>query len=431
MSVRDRGARFGKYELIAELPRERDAGDADLYLAAAVAPGGYATLAVIRPISPPALDDDARDELPLRARLKHANIVETYEIAAATEAALAFVATEYVEGQPLARILERIGVKGLGRGKFLRILIDVLAGLHYAHEALDDAGRPLHLAHRALTSARVFVTYDGQVKVDFLPREMDLADTRAASFAPEQARGEPADRRADIFAVGALLWEASTGTRLWGGESGEENEASGASEASGAKEASTNARALAELANGRIPSLHAAKPSVPPLLADIVARALAPNADDRYSTAMHLQADLEGFLLTSVTSDETATPKEIGRVVAHAFLEERLRTTTIVDEQLRRLRARALATKAADSAPSTTVSLLRIETVPQHLSRQPRGTTPASRPLTPHGPLAPRAVAHSLSALSLFAASRRGRVLIAAGVAFVVVLVALVLARAR
>jgi serine/threonine-protein kinase len=373
------GAWLGKYDLIAELPRE---GAEDVYLAAVIAPGGYTRLAVIRMVRPTLTGEGLFPKFLAAARigalLNHANIVETYEIsqggATGTDGAKAFVAMEYLEGQTLARMGERIGAAELGRGMRLRILVDVLAGLHHAHEAVDDAGAPLHIRHLRLAPSSVFVTYDGQVKLlDFgrfeaqeeSERTRALA-RRATYLAPEQARAEEADRRADIFAVGVMLWEASTRTPLWG---------------------ELDERAiLAELAAGRIPSLRKVDPSVPAPLADIVGRALAFAADDRYSTAMHMQTDLEGFLRAS---GDRPSPREIGRVVAHAFLEERLRTTTIVDEQLRRLRARSFSTD--DEQP---LSLLRIETLPAATPSRPgevqREMPTAPRPFTPVASLAPK-----------------------------------------
>jgi serine/threonine protein kinase len=385
---RDSGGWLGKYDLIAELPPEEAE---DVYLAASVAPGGYTKLALIRVLRALAPDGKREEEedfagrfltsARVAARLKHANIVETLEVArgqarpshdprgANVEAGEAYVASEYIEGQTLAKVIERIGPNELGRGMWLRVLVEALAGLHHAHEALDDGGAPLRLAHLHLAPSEVMVTYDGQVKVlDFGRIDPRLARDardgpesaagstslarRAPHLAPEQARGGPVDRRADIFAVGTMLWAASTRERLWGDLDG--------------------ARILSDLANGKIPLLREVDPSVPAPLADIVGRALAANPEDRYSTAIHLQTDLEGFLRAS---GDNPAPREIGRLVAHAFLEERLRTTTIVDEQLRRLRARAIATGDGTREP---VSLLRLEARPPVSARSAVLSVPTS-----------------------------------------------------
>src|SRR5205085_8354726 len=105
----------------------------------------------------------------------------------------------------------------------VRILADALAGLQYAHTLVDFDGSPLHVVHRDISPQNVFVTYDGQVKlVDFGIAKAAGAssNTRAGVFkgklayvAPEQARGAPIDARADLFAMGVMLWEAIAGRR--------------------------------------------------------------------------------------------------------------------------------------------------------------------------------------------------------------------------
>ncbi len=379
MLDRDSDGWLGKYDLIAELPRE---GVEDAYLAAVVAPGGYARLAILRmPRADLAADAGLAAKFVATARtgvlLNHANIVETYEVSHPTPGGRAFAATEYVEGQTLARVVERIGATEMGRGMWLRILVDVLAALHHAHEAVDDGGAPLRLAHLHLSPASALVTYDGQVKLTDVgrlyvedPSEKGRA-SRLPYLAPEQVRGEPTDRATDVFAVGAMLWEACTRVPMWPGSAAE---------------------ALAQLADGRIPSLRKADPAVPPALADIIGRALSPKPDDRYSTAMHMQTDLEGFLRAS---GDWPSPREIGKVVAHAFLEERLRTTTVVDEQLRRLRARSFSTDGDQP-----LSLLRLEALspsgPIRLRDASREMTTLPRPITP-GPALPHSDAEGLT----------------------------------
>lgn len=362
----DDSGRLGRYDLIAALPHE-DWGN--VYLAAKLAPVGFNKLAVIRELRPELAADPAfvsrfLDDARVGTWLNHANIIETQEVG--EDRGRPFVAMEYVEGQTLERVVDRVGPAEFPRAMWLRVVTDVLSGLHHAHEALDEAGAPLHLAHLRLSPRRVLITYDGQVKVlDFgRPEARDALESpsspgRAAAYvAPEQARGaEPTDRRTDLFAVGVMLWEASTRKPMWG---------------------ELDDRAiLAEISGGRIPSLRQIDPEVPKPLADIVGRALAAAPDDRYSTAMHMQTDLEGFIRAS---GDVPTSRDIGRVVAQAFLDERLRATTVIDEQLRRLRARAFS-----SGTNETVSLLRLEAA--HPISGPRSSSDPLRT----SPTSPRA----------------------------------------
>ncbi len=134
------GARLGRYDLIAALPRE-DQGD--VYLAAALGPAGFNPLAVLKELRP-ALAADGElvakflDEGRRGARLNHANIAQVHEVG--LERGRPFVAKEYLEGQTLARVIERVGAKDFPRALWLRVLVDVLAGLHHAHEAIDEHG---------------------------------------------------------------------------------------------------------------------------------------------------------------------------------------------------------------------------------------------------------------------------------------------------
>ncbi len=370
MDYEDHG-RLGRYDLIATLARE---DCEDVYLAARVAPAGQSKLAVIKELHPQLATDTAYaarflDDARVASLLNHANIVETLE--AGEDRGRPFVATEYLEGQTLERVVDRVGPAEFPRAMWLRVLADVLAGLHHAHEATGENGAPLRMAHLRLSARRVFISYDGQVKVlDFgrpaarsgsHPSSSSLARANAY-VAPEQARSdEPADRRADVYAVGVLLWEASTRKPMWGGLS--------------------DAAIMEQITSGKIPSLREADPDVPPPLGDIVARALAPNPEDRYSTAMHMQIDLEGFLRAS---GAVPTSREIGRIVAQAFLDERLRATTVIDEQLRRLRARA------QSGGAERVSLLRLEAAhpisgPVSSSDPGRSMSTTPRAFTPSG----------------------------------------------
>ena len=115
--------------------------------------------------------------------------------------------------------------RALPLGLHLRVLIDVLAGLHHAHELADYDGTALDVVHRDVTPHNVFVTYDGQVKVvDFgIAKALNSSsETRSgvlkgkvAYMAPEQARGELLDGRTDLYAAGIILWELLTGRQLF------------------------------------------------------------------------------------------------------------------------------------------------------------------------------------------------------------------------
>lgn len=314
---------LGKYRLIAELGH---GGMAEVYLAVVQGPAGFNKLVVIKQIRPQLATDPEflsmfLDEARLAARLSHPNVVQTNEVG--QEGDRYFIAMEYLEGQPLNRVLHRIGRDGgLTLSMHLRIIIDMLTGLHHAHELTDFDGTPLNVVHRDVTPHNVFVTYDGQVKVvDFgIAKAMNSsAETRlgvvkgkVAYMAPEQARGERVDRRADIFSAGVMLWEAATGRRLWKGI--------------------PDLTVLHRLINGDIPSPRDIDPEVPEGLEKIVMKSLALRREDRYSTAVEQATALEELL--DSMNDKT-TLREVGRLVAKHFEENRQKIKSIVETQLK------------------------------------------------------------------------------------------------
>jgi serine/threonine-protein kinase len=207
----------------------------------------------------------------------------------------------------------------------VRIICDVLEGLHHAHELADYDGRPLNVVHRDVSPHNIIITYGGDAKlVDFgIAKASDsTSQTRTgvikgklAYMSPEQAFGKPVDRRADIFAIGVILWEAITGRRMWKGN------------AEGA--------IAHRLSVGDIPKITEYVPEPPPLLKAICERALAPRSADRYPTAAAMRIDLEQYLSTLV---QKPTARDLGALVAQAFGEERARLASLIEEQMRLVR---------------------------------------------------------------------------------------------
>ncbi len=317
------GNTLGKYRLIAELGQ---GGMAEVYLAVARGPAGFNKLCVIKQIRPRLAEDPDflamfLDEARLAARLSHPNVVQTNEVG--EDGGRFFIAMEFLDGQPLNRILHRLGRDGVfPLGMHLRVLIEVLAGLHHAHELTDYDGTPLGVVHRDATPHNVFLTYDGQVKVvDFgIAKAMNsTAETRTgvlkgkvAYMAPEQARSDRVDRRADVFSVGVMLWEALTGRRLWKGLS--------------------DVAVLNHILSGDIPPPGSIKPDVPEVLEAICLKALAIAREERYATAVELASALEQALES--LGDRT-TARDAGRLIARHFEEDRVRMRGVIDAQLR------------------------------------------------------------------------------------------------
>lgn len=319
-----------RYRLIAEIGR---GGMAEVYLAVSQGPAGFNKLVVIKKALPglalqPEFLTMFLDEARLGARMNHPNVVQTYEFG--EEDGRHFIAMEYLDGQPYSRILNRMrgqagGLEALALGHHLRILLDTLAGLHHAHELRDFDGSPLYVVHRDVTPQNVFVTYDGSIKVvDFGIAKAQDSSSRTVTgeikgkvtyMSPEQVRGEPLDRRADLFAVGVMLWEVIAGRRMW-------------------KEL-PDITIVHELLRGHVPSLREVAPHAPPELLRICERALSPDREGRYPSALAMQRELEEFC---VTSRARVDGPEVGRVVSEWFEQERRKVREVVEAQLGSLR---------------------------------------------------------------------------------------------
>jgi len=166
------------------------------------------------------------DEARLAARIQHANVVATLDVVA--EGSELFQVMEYVDGDSLAKLLRKLGKKGarVPSPVIGSIVSQALYGLHAAHEARDDEGRALGLIHRDVSPDNLLIGRDGVARVlDFgVAKATELSRTRAtgsglvkgkiAYMAPEQIRNEALDRRVDLYAMGATLWEVLVGERM-------------------------------------------------------------------------------------------------------------------------------------------------------------------------------------------------------------------------
>lgn len=344
---------------------------AEVYLAVAQGPAGFNKLTVIKQIRPQLAEDPEflamfLDEARLAARLNHPNVVQTNEVG--HDGNQYFIAMEYLEGQPLNRILHRIGRERFPLAAHLRVLADALAGLHCAHDLTDYDGTPLEVVHRDVTPHNVFLTYDGQAKVvDFgIAKAMSSSsETRTgvlkgkvAYMAPEQARGERVDRRADIFSMGVMLWEAATGKRLWAGL--------------------PDVAILARIVGGELPSPRSVRPDIAPELEAIILRAMAYQREHRHRTAGELQADIERLL---DRMGERVVLRDVGRMVAQHFEEERAKIRSLVEAQLRDARSLPTNEYRAMSLPviAAVSSSLTPPALEGHPSSPDYGSWPSAR----------------------------------------------------
>jgi hypothetical protein len=162
----------------------------------------------------------------------------------------------------------------------------VADALHYAHELVDEKGAFEHLVHRDVNPANIFITREGVPKlIDFgLAKARDrIASTaigvvkgKLAYLAPEQAQGQPADRRSDVFALGVTLWETTLDRRLFLDD--------------------TDVETIRRVRETQVADPTTLDERYPRALADALGRALARNPNDRWQTAAELRDALDGFV---------------------------------------------------------------------------------------------------------------------------------------
>jgi serine/threonine protein kinase len=344
-------ANFGKYRLIAELGH---GGMADVFLAVIAGPvgSGFSKLTVIKRlrqnlVEEPEFIEMLVDEARISARLNHPNVVQTNEVGSV--GSQYFLAMEYLDGQPLHRVQHRAMQKAklaaeagaraetengpastavLATDPFPKacqylVIADTLAGLHHAHELADYDGTPLEIVHRDVTPHNVFVTYEGQVKVvDFgiakaagraSETRQGVVKGKVRFMAPEQAMGQPVDRRADIYSVGIMLWEAATGRRLW-------------------KDLDDLAVVKALVTGNVTTSPRAIEPNVPEAIDRICQKALASDREDRYANAEEFRADIEQYLAES--GQLVTARRKLGASVSDLFKDKRAEIRTVIEKQL-------------------------------------------------------------------------------------------------
>jgi len=317
---------IGTYDLLAELGQ---GGMAEVYLAVVRGPAGFVKLRVIKRLKADlSLDPDFQtmflDEARLAARLDHPNIVHTVEVQ--QDCGAPFIAMEYIEGESLQAIRRAAHERGgqVPLAVVLRVLSDALCGLHHAHEACDFDGTPLCIVHRDVTPHNILVSYEGHAKVvDFGIAKARITASHTASgvikgkityLSPEQAKGEPVDRRSDIFSVGVMLYEALTGRRMW--------------------DDLVDYQVLTRLATGDVPSVVANARGVPETLVRICEKALALRPADRFATADEFHEAIESFL---EESDVRVSHSEVGGVVVDLFREKRATTRKVIERELAEL----------------------------------------------------------------------------------------------
>jgi eukaryotic-like serine/threonine-protein kinase len=300
-----------RYKIIKKL----DAGGmAEVFKAEVETLQGFKKIVAIKRIRPHLIKDDKfvrmfMDEARLSLYLQHASIASVFDVGKTEDHF--FIVMEFVEGQNLRVILEMAEGHRLPIHHVVHILKDVCEALDYAHNLRHpESGKPLGIVHRDISPPNILLSRQGEVKlVDFgLAKAVDneksdpgVVKGKFSYLSPEATVGATVDHRADIFAVGILLFEMITGERLFLGE--------------------TDFDTVQKVREARIPPISSRSLKVPEQLETIMLRALERDPEKRYSSAADLAGDLTQFLYsqgTAVTRRDIAhlvTATE-GRIVA-------------------------------------------------------------------------------------------------------------------
>ncbi|RME23120.1 MAG: serine/threonine protein kinase, partial [Deltaproteobacteria bacterium] len=281
---------FGKYRILGRIAV---GGMAELYKARVEGEGGFHRTLALKRILPHLTSqqefvDMLVEEAKVAGLLSHANIVQIMDLGQVD--GTYYIAMEYVDGPDLGRILQRCREKTitLPVPHSVFLVIEVLKALEYAHHRrVIRGGRevPLDIVHRDVSPANILVSFQGEVKLtDFGIAKASIKALQTVSgiikgrfdyLAPEQAAGATPDRRADIFAVGVVLYECLTGRHPFRGQ--------------------TEAATLDAIREGRFAPASLVNADVPASLDVILERALAVDPTDRYQTATEMKEALDRF----------------------------------------------------------------------------------------------------------------------------------------
>ena len=300
---------LGRYQLIKRLAM---GGMAEIYLARAEGAEGFAKPVVIKRILASRAEDPEHvalfvEEARLAARLSHANLTQIFDFEEEPGGGF-YMAMEYVHGRDLREVLDRCAYLGrrLGDVRALHLAVEVLQGLTYAHE-VTRRGRPLEIVHRDISPRNVLVGFNGDVKLtDFgiaLGRGLGVQEEgvvrgKVLYMSPEQVRGQALDHRSDHYSMALVIYEMLTGRRALAGADG--------------------APSIVRTAKAEFVPLAELRPDLPAPLLDLMQRALAFRAEDRFVSGREFLHALRAVLLQEV---RTPTELEVGALLTELFPE--------------------------------------------------------------------------------------------------------------
>jgi serine/threonine-protein kinase len=299
-----------------------EGGMAEIFLSKLLGADGFERNVVIKRMlsnlsSLPDFVEMFREEARLAARLSHPNIIQIHELGFIE--GCYYICMEYLAGEDFSTTLRQAGKKRQYTPLpiVMRVLVDAARGLHFAHDFTNESGQPLHIVHRDISPSNLYVTYQGQVKVlDFgiAKASSRLVQTRTGVvkgkyiyMAPEQARGEEVDRRADVFSLGVSLYESITNVRPFAREN--------------------DLAVLNALLTGDFMPPTRLRADIPPELEAVVLKAMSLSPEDRFATASEFADALERCTAGKVP---LASNKELAEYMHMQFGDERFTQKTRV-----------------------------------------------------------------------------------------------------
>ena len=298
---------LGKYEVGAKIG---GGGMATVYIGRAPREDGTEERVALKVIRDELAQDEQFksmfiDEAKILAQLSHPNVIQTLEYGVTGHHR--FIAMELLSGRTYSDVWDLLVVKGDKMPIPLAawLCARVAEGLHSAHELADETGHSLHVIHRDVNPSNIFLTHGGDVKlIDFglakarvrLSKSADgIVKGKIPYLAPEQARGQPIDRRIDIYALGATLWESVTMKRLF--------------------KRDTDVATLRAIIEAKVPDVRTMVEGFPEELWIIIQKALSDEADDRYDTSEDLRKALDAY----VGNRAPQMHEELGALLSRLF----------------------------------------------------------------------------------------------------------------
>jgi serine/threonine-protein kinase len=310
------------------------------------------------------------DEARLVVRVRHPNVVPVVDIV--HDGSEMLLVMEYVAGEPLSVLAHIAFVRGeqIPRNIVRAMIVGVLHGLHAAHESTDEKGAPLEIVHRDVSPQNVLVGADGIARVlDFgiakatgrmqMTRDGELKG-KTSYMSPEQLRGDPVDRRTDVYATAVVLWELLAGRRLFPG--------------------ATQPEIAYKVLESRIEPPSTFGKDIAPELDAIVMRGLARDLSQRFATARDMAIAIEelGDLATARATGEWVEATAGDKLREKAAIIAAIESSTVQRASLFRLAVEALRPASRPGIPTVVERPSRAP--PEHVDRADAPATPLPAP---------------------------------------------------